>query len=211
MDRERLVSMQAGQSGGLARRSRELAVPLVTFVASFVAFSVGFGDWRFGLGFVLLILVHELGHVFEARRQGLRVTLPTFIPGFGAYVRHELNLSPWRNALISLAGPLAGGLGAAAVWAVGSARDSHLLVELAYFGFWLNAANLIPVGFLDGGAAWHSISETWRRPRIRYEDGVPVDASAPERNRVIQLVILYVVLAVWLVGCVLATRRSTAF
>jgi Zn-dependent protease len=211
MDRERFVSMQAGQERGLASRSRELAVPIVTFVASFVAFSVGFGDWRFGLGFVLLILVHELGHVFEARRQGLRVTLPTFIPGFGAYVRHELNLSPWRNALISLAGPLAGGLGAAAVWAVGSARDSHLLVELAYFGFLLNAANLVPVGFLDGGAAWHSISETWRRPRIRYEDGVPVEASAPERDRAVQLVILYVVLAVVLVGCVLATRYSRAF
>jgi Zn-dependent protease len=203
--------MQAGQEGGLARRTRELAVPIVTFVASFVAFSVGFGDWRFGLGFVLLILVHELGHVFEARRQGLRVTLPTFIPGFGAYVRHELNPSPWRNALISLAGPLAGGLGAAAVWALGSARDSHLLVELAYFGFLLNAANLVPVGFLDGGAAWHSISETWRRPRIRYEDGVPVEASAPERNRAVQLMILYAVLAVVLVGCVLATRHSRAF
>ncbi|HKN64262.1 MAG TPA: hypothetical protein VJV76_08035, partial [Gaiellaceae bacterium] len=67
--------MRAGQRGGLARRSRELGVPLVTFAASFVAFSVGFGDWRFGLGLVLLILVHELGHVFEARRQGLRVTL----------------------------------------------------------------------------------------------------------------------------------------
>ncbi|HEX3237786.1 MAG TPA: site-2 protease family protein [Gaiellaceae bacterium] len=203
--------MQAGQEGGLARRTRELAVPIVTFVASFVAFSVGFGDWRFGLGFVLLILVHELGHVFEARRQGLRVTLPTFIPGFGAYVRHELNPSPWRNTLISLAGPLAGGLGAAAVWALGSARDSHLLVELAYFGFLLNAANLVPVGFLDGGAAWHSISETWRRPRIRYEDGVPVEASAPERNRAVQLMILYAVLAVVLVGCVLATRHSRAF
>jgi Zn-dependent protease len=211
MDRTRLVSAQAGPERGLARRSRALAVPLLTFAASFVAFSVGFGDWRFGLGFVLLILVHELGHVFEARRQGLRVTLPTFIPGFGAYVRHELNLSPWRNALISLAGPLAGGLGAAAVWGVGSARDSHLLVELAYFGFWLNAATLIPVGFLDGGAAWHSIVETWRRPRIRYEDGVPVEASAPERNRAAQLGILYVVLAVALVGCVLATRHSRAF
>ena len=205
------MSTRAEQERGLARRSRELAVPIVTFAASFVAFSVGFGDWRFGLGFVLLILVHELGHVFEARRQGLHVTLPTFIPGFGAYVRHELNPSPWRNALISLAGPLAGGLGAAAVWAAGSARDSHLLVELAYFGFLLNAANLVPVGFLDGGAAWHSISETWRRPRIRYEEGVPVEASAPERDRAVQLVILYVALAVVLVACVLVTRHSRAF
>ena len=63
------MSAQTDQARGIARRSRELVVPIVTFAASFVAFSVGFGDWRFGLGFVLLILVHELGHVFEARRQ----------------------------------------------------------------------------------------------------------------------------------------------
>jgi membrane-associated protease RseP (regulator of RpoE activity) len=207
MDRAGLVSTEAGHEGGLARRSRELAIPIVTFAASFVVFSLGFGDWRFGLGVVLLLLVHELGHLFEARRQGLHVTLPRFIPGFGAYVRHELNPTPWRNALISLAGPLVGGLGAAVLWAVGSAHDSYLLLELAYLGFLINAANLFPVGFLDGGAAWRSIGETWRRPRIRYEDGVPVEASAPERNRAVQIVILYVVLAVVLVGCVLATRN----
>jgi Zn-dependent protease len=178
-----------------------------TFTLSFVAFSLAFGDWRFGLGFVLLILVHELGHVFEARRQGLSVSLPTFIPFFGAYVKvRQANLSPWRNALVSLAGPLAGGLGAAAVWAVGSARDTHWLVELAYIGFLLNAANLLPVGFLDGGTVFRSISETWQRPRIRYENGVPVEASAPERGRAVQIATLYVLLAVALVAGFLATR-----
>jgi len=210
MDRPRLVTTPPIEETRIDRR-RELAESLGTFAISFLVTSVLYGDWRFGLGFVLLILVHELGHFFEARRQGLHVSLPRFRPFFGAYVIHELNLSPWRNALISLAGPLAGGLGTAAVWAVGSAHDSQLLLVLAYWGFLLNAANLLPVGILDGGGVVRSISETWRRPRIRYEDGVPVEASAPERARAIQIALLYVVLAAGLVACMLATRPDRTF
>jgi Zn-dependent protease len=209
MDRSRLVSTPPIEESGIDRR-RELAGSIVTFAVTFVVFSVWFGDWRFGLGFVLLILVHELGHFVEARRQGLQASLPRFNPFF-AYVRHQRNLSPWRNALISLAGPLAGGLGALAVWAVGSAHDSHLLLVLAFWGFLLNAANLLPIGIADGGAVARSISETWRRPRIRYEDGIPVEANAPERSRAIQIATLYVLLAAGLVVCVLATRPSGTF
>ena len=180
-----------------------------TFSISFVAFSFAFGSWKFGLGFVLLLLVHELGHVFEARRQGLHVSLPTFIPLVGAFVmvRHS-GLAPWRSALVSLAGPFFGGLGAAAVWALGSAHDTTWLLQLAYIGFLLNAANLLPVGFLDGGTIFRSIPETWRRPGIRYENGVPVEAYAPERTRAVEIATLYLLLAAVLVAGALATRHS---
>jgi Zn-dependent protease len=71
--------------------------------------------WRFGIGFVLLILVHELGHYVEARRQGLSPALPVFIPFLGAYVALKGQpFDPWRNALVSIAGPVAGGLAALA-------------------------------------------------------------------------------------------------
>lgn len=193
-------------SSGTGRR-RELTESIVTFAVTVVVFTVLYGDWKFGLGLALLILVHELGHFFEARRQGLRVTLPTFRV-FLAYVLHERSLSPWRNALISLAGPLAGGLGALAVWAVGSAQDSHLLLELAFWGFLLNAVNLIPVGFFDGGAVARAIGETWRRPSIRYENGVPVEAMAPEHARAIQIAVLYVLIAAGLVACMLAVPHN---
>lgn len=190
-------------------RPREVAVLIGTFLLSFVVFWVGFGSWRFGLGFVLLILVHELGHILEARRQGLSVSLPTFIPLIGAYVRiREANLSPWRSALVSLAGPFMGGVGAAVVWALGSSRGSTWLIELANVGFLLNAANLLPSGFLDGGAVFRSIGATWRRPRFRYEDGVPVEAFAPERARAVQIAVLYLLLAAGLVACVIATRQG---
>ena len=108
--------------------------------------------WKFAIGFVLLILVHEMGHYIEARRQGLRPALPVFIPFLGAYVAlKDVPFDPWRNALVSLAGPVTGGVGAAVVYGVGEAQDSRFLLALAYTGFFLNLINMVPIGFLDGG------------------------------------------------------------
>jgi Zn-dependent protease len=197
---DRLIGL-AVLAGGFAK--------FAAFFVSFAAYSVWFGSWQFGLGFVLLILVHELGHVAEAKRQGLPVTLPTFIPFLGAYVtvRHA-GVLPWRSALVSLAGPFVGGLGAAAVWAVGSARDITWLVVLANIGFLLNLFNLIPIGFLDGGAIWRSVTYTWQTPRIRYENGVPVEALPPDREHAALVGGLYFLLAALLLGGLLATRHS---
>src|SRR5689334_16814574 len=108
--------------------------------------------WKFAIGFILLILVHEMGHYVEAKRQGLKPALPVFLPFLGAYVAlRDVPFDPWRNALVSLAGPVAGGVGSAAVLAVGEAQDSRFLLALAYTGFFLNLINMAPVGFLDGG------------------------------------------------------------
>jgi Zn-dependent protease len=209
------VSTEAHGRRGLIDRLVGLAVVVggfakfFAFFVSFAAYSVWFGSWQFGLGFVLLILVHELGHVAEAKRQGLPVTLPTFIPFLGAYVTVQHgNLPPWRSALVSLAGPFVGGLGAAGVWAVGEARNTTWLVVLANIGFLLNAVNLLPIGILDGGAVWRAVSDTWHRPRIRFENGVPVEAHAPERGRAVLVAAMYVLLAAALVGGLLATRHS---
>ncbi|MGZ4395899.1 MAG: site-2 protease family protein [Gaiellaceae bacterium] len=179
------------------------------FFVSFAAYSLWFKSWQFGLGFVLLILAHELGHFAEARRQGLPVTLPTFIPFIGAFVTvRQAGVLPWRSALVSLAGPFVGGLAAAAVWAVGAAQNTTWLVGLANLGFLLNAFNLLPIGFLDGGAIWRAVTLTWYRPRIRYENGVPVEALPPDREHAALIAILYVLLAAALVGGMLATRHS---
>ncbi|HEY5058277.1 MAG TPA: site-2 protease family protein [Gaiellaceae bacterium] len=176
---------------------------------SVAAYTLWFHSWTFAVGFVLLILVHEVGHMIEARRQGLQVSLPTFIPFFGAYVtiRHA-GLTPWRNALISLSGPVAGGLASAVVWAVGAQRGSSMLEVLANLGFLLNAFNLLPIGFLDGGSIARSIGEAWRMPVIRFEGAVPMQALAPDRARAVTIASLYVALAGALVLGLLATRPN---
>src|SRR5438067_13416065 len=179
------------------------------FFISVAAYTLWFHSWTFALGFVLMLLVHELGHVVEARRQGLKVSLPTFIPFIGAYVTIErAGLTPWRNALISLAGPLFGGGAAAIVWAVGSARGSTQLVVLANIAFLLNAFNMLPVGFLDGGQTVRAAREEWRMPRIQFQAGVPIAAFAPDRTRALASGALYLRLAALLVVAMLATRPS---
>jgi Zn-dependent protease len=125
--------------------------------------------WEFAVGFVLLIAVHELGHYVEARRQGLDPALPVFVPFLGAYVAlRNAPFDPWRNALVSIAGPILGGLGAAALLVVGELRDDRFLLALAYTGFFLNLVNLIPAGPLDGGhvlRAWRVLRQGGGRAR----------------------------------------------
>jgi Zn-dependent protease len=115
--------------------------------------------WKFAVGIVLLILFHELGHYLEAKREGLDPQLPVFIPFLGAYVAlRNMRFDPWVSARVSLAGPIAGGIAAAACLGLAVAFDSDLLRALAYAGFLLNLLNLAPIGFLDGG----HVLRSWR-------------------------------------------------
>jgi Zn-dependent protease len=197
--------------GGTALKWGFVFVKFFGFFISVAAYTLWFKSWTFALGFVLMILIHEFGHMLEARRQGLKVSWPTFIPFFGAFVTIErAGLTPWRNALISMAGPFVGGLAAAVVWAIGAARDSTMLEVLANIAFLLNAFNMIPVGFLDGGQTVQAAREEWRMPRIQFEGGVPVAALAPDRTRALAIVALYVSLAALLVLGMLATRPNGA-
>jgi Zn-dependent protease len=195
--------------GGTALKWGFIFVKFFGFFISVAAYTLWFHSWTFALGFVLMILIHELGHVAEARHQGLKVSWPTFIPFFGAFVMIErAGLTPWKNALISLAGPFTGGAAAAIVWGIGSARGSVQLQVLANIAFLLNAFNMLPIGFLDGGQTVHAAREEWRMPRIQFEAGVPVAALAPDRTRALVIVGLYVGLAALLVIGMLATRPS---
>jgi Zn-dependent protease len=124
-----------------------------SMLVSIAAYALLWG-WKFAIGFVLLIFVHELGHVLELRRQGVPASAPLFIPFLGAVVgMKQLPDDAWKEAQVALAGPILGSLAAAAVWAAGEALHSELLVALAFVGFFLNLFNLLPIVPLDGGRA----------------------------------------------------------
>src|SRR6266496_5017160 len=73
------------------------------------AFYVWYGGWWFGIGLILLLFVHEMGHVLEAKRQGLPVTAPLFIPFLGAAIQMKrMPQSAWHEALNGIAGPILG-------------------------------------------------------------------------------------------------------
>jgi Zn-dependent protease len=108
--------------------------------------------WQVAVGFVLMILVHEMGHVFEIRRQGLQATAPIFVPLLGAAIfMREHPATPIKQAHIAIAGPIAGTLAAIVALALYGSTHSSIFLVLAYLGFWINLLNMIPFGMLDGG------------------------------------------------------------
>jgi Zn-dependent protease len=162
--------------GGLLDLLKKLAAPIVALGFVIVKFggfllkfkvvttgasmlvSIAAYAWLWGLpfaiGFVLLIFVHEFGHVIELRRQGVPASAPLFIPFLGAVIgMKQLPDDAWKEARVALAGPILGSVGAAVCWGSGAALDSDLLVALAFVGFFLNLFNLIPIVPLDGGRA----------------------------------------------------------
>ncbi|MGA2852081.1 MAG: site-2 protease family protein [Terracidiphilus sp.] len=120
----------------------------------FIALYVALWGWRFGVGFAVCILIHEMGHYIDLKRRGLQAELPVFLPGLGAYVKWKaMNISPRIMAQISLAGPLAGWIAAAGCYLIYVQTGDLLWAALAYTGARLNVLNLIPVWMLDGGKA----------------------------------------------------------
>src|SRR2546425_10669562 len=113
---------------------------------------VWIGGWWFGIGLIVLLFVHEMGRVFEAKRQGLPVSVPVFIPFMGALITmKQMPHNAWREAKVAIAGPLLGSAGALALYLAGVAFDSRPLKALAFLGFFINLFNLLPVVPLDGG------------------------------------------------------------
>ena len=108
--------------------------------------------WRFGVGFVLLLLVHETGHLIVAKKFGLKVGAPVFIPFMGAFIAlKEAPRNAWMEACVGIGGPMLGTLGALACNLLGEVFDAPVFFALAWFGYFLNLFNLTPVGMLDGG------------------------------------------------------------
>jgi len=124
-----------------------------TALISVAAYSLFWG-WQFAAGFVLLIFVHEMGHVIALKREGIKASTPMFIPFLGAAIfSRSLGDNALAEARVGLAGPLLGSLGAGVVALVGALTGSDFLLALAYVGFFVNLFNLLPVLPLDGGRA----------------------------------------------------------
>jgi Zn-dependent protease len=118
-----------------------------------------FYGWQFALGFVILIFIHEMGHVVVLRMRGIDAGLPVFLPFLGAFVSMKsAPKSVYDESLSAIAGPVFGVLGAFGALALGMIYHSDLLRAIAYFGFFLNLFNLLPVLPLDGGRTVASLS-----------------------------------------------------
>ena len=124
-----------------------------TMLVSIAAYTLIWG-FPFALGFVVLLLVHEFGHVIQLRREGIKASWPMFIPFMGAVISaRSLGDNALAEARVGLAGPILGSIGSAACILIWHATGNDIWRALAFTGFFLNLFNLLPVVPLDGGRA----------------------------------------------------------
>jgi Zn-dependent protease len=108
--------------------------------------------WEFAVGFMVLLWIHEMGHVLALRRLGIAASKPMFIPLFGAFIRMKgVPKRAWDESMVGIAGPVFGTAASIAVLGLWKLSGSRELEAIAYIGFFLNAFNLIPMLPLDGG------------------------------------------------------------
>ena len=129
-----------------------------TMLVSIAAYALIWG-WAFAVGFVLLLLVHEMGHVIQLRREGIEASAPMFIPFLGAVVAAKsLGDDAAAEARVGLAGPVLGTIGTLIPLALWLATGAEFWQALTYVGFFINLLNLLPVLPLDGGRAMAALS-----------------------------------------------------
>jgi len=135
---------------------------LLSMIAFFAVYW-GLYGWKFALGFVLSIYIHEMGHVFALRKYGIAASAPMFIPFFGAMVRmKQYPHNVGEDARVGLAGPI-WGLGAAVfAWACALATGHPIWYAIAHTGAWINLFNLIPIWQLDGGRGFRALTRKQR-------------------------------------------------
>jgi Zn-dependent protease len=130
----------------------------LTMLVSIGAYALLFPVW-FAVGFVVLIWVHEMGHVLQLKREGIKASAPMFIPFLGAFVAmKEMPKNALAEARVGLAGPVLGTLGGLAVLGLYAWTQNPLFLGLAYFNFLINLFNLAPMLPLDGGRAMGAMS-----------------------------------------------------
>lgn len=176
-----------------------------TMLLSMVAYSFIFG-WWYAVGFVLLILGHEMGHYIAAKQRGLNVGAPTFIPFVGAWIQlKDQPMNVETEAYVGIAGPVAGTIAAGCCYYAAEYFDSQLLLALSYSGFMINLFNLIPLSPLDGGRITAIIS-----PKVWWL-GVPVLVALFISNHSPMLLFIAVLAAPQLMSTFRSTNQDPAY
>ena len=134
----------------------------LTMLVSIGAYALFFPVW-FAVGIVVLIWVHEMGHVLQLKREGIEASAPMFIPFIGAFVAmKQMPKDALAEARVGLAGPVLGTLGGIATLGLYAATQNPVFLGLAYFNFIINLFNLAPLLPLDGGRAVGAMSPVFQ-------------------------------------------------
>ena len=131
----------------------QVGLASISAVISVFAYSFFFG-WPFAIGLVVLLFIHEMGHALVMKLKGIPVGGLIFVPMLGAavFMKH-MPKNAKDEAEVGIAGPIAGAIAAAVCLflALQTPNAPSIWAPLAYFGFFMNLFNLIPIVPFDGG------------------------------------------------------------
>jgi len=146
-------------------KSLLILIPKLKLLTTFGSAVVSIGAYAliwgfpFAAGFVALLFLHELGHVIQLRREGVKASAPMFIPFLGAVISAKsMGRDAAAEARVGLAGPVLGSVASLVPLVLWLATGSDFWRALAYIGFFLNLFNLLPVLPLDGGRAMAALT-----------------------------------------------------
>jgi Zn-dependent protease len=156
------IGLSIAKYGALLFKVGKLGPTLISMAISLVLLAQIYG-LAFGAGVLLLIAVHESGHMLFAKYERLPVSAPIFLGFFGAVIGLKSPPKDARQeAVVAIGGPVVGSLGALAVYLLAlSMPEGHtrlVLIAIAYFGFFINLFNLVPVVPFDGGRVASALS-----------------------------------------------------
>jgi Zn-dependent protease len=198
-----LVLSKLSYIGLFALKFKGLLFTVVSTGVTALIYAQLFG-WAFGVGIVLLILIHESGHVVVARIMGLPVTLPVMIPFLGAFVSMKQQpRSVAQESIMAIGGPVLGSIAAGLCYlgylATPDSSTGQLLRALAYFGFLINLFNLIPLTPLDGGRVTSLLSKWFNVAGLLIAAGLLLfeTQSGTTVSPVLFLVLIFGAFATW--------------
>jgi Zn-dependent protease len=166
-DRRKGIGAALAALGAVALKAKSLllVLPKLKLLTTFGSALVSIGAYAliwglpFAVGFVVLLFLHELGHVIQLRREGVKASAPMFIPFLGAVIAAKsMGRDAAAEARVGLAGPVLGSLASLAPLVAWLATGDDFWRALAYIGFFLNLINLLPVLPLDGGRAMAALT-----------------------------------------------------
>jgi Zn-dependent protease len=198
-----LVLSKLSYIGLFALKFKGLLVTVISTGVTALIYAQLFG-WAFGVGIVLLILIHESGHVVVARIMGMPVTLPVMIPFLGAFVSmRQQPRTVAQESIMAIGGPVLGSIAAGLCYlgylSMPDSSTGQLLRALAYFGFLINLFNLIPLTPLDGGRVTSLLSKWFNVAGLAIAAGLLLFElqSGTRVSPVLFLVLIFGAFATW--------------
>lgn len=153
-------------------------VTMISIVLSLFAYSLAY-NFLLGTTLVVLMFVHELGHVFAINKQGFKVNGMLFIPFFGAAIFPPKGMNRDQEAIIATGGPLLGSIFSLIIILSYLITGYPLLLVIGYLGVILNLFNMIPVSPLDGGRITQAVGTYFNVGGIILLIGLTISLKQP--------------------------------